>query len=213
MLIPLTEARQTVAAALPITVLRAAPDALHPHWLRDTGHYFLGAVPLRGLKRSGQWHVDDTDLAPAVRALAETAGSPGRLIPAGLPWSSLERSDPSRDDWRLAVQWELLCRAAAARPRKKPADLLDAGLDPVAQHEAVTPVGRILARCEPPRVEPLVIGGIAVMDLVTRRSGSWYVPAGWAAVLDSWQHSRLELLAEARRGAGCGVPAADRGQE
>ncbi len=51
------------------------------------------------------------------------------------------------------------------------------------------------------------------MDLVKRRSGSWCVPAGWAAVLDGWQRSRLELLAEARRCAGCGALAADRGQE
>ena len=79
---------------------------------------------------------------------ALVAGKPGRVVPVGLPWASLAWDSGCRDDWRLAVQWELICRAAAARPRKKPADLLDEGLDSAVRREVVKALGTAMSSLE-----------------------------------------------------------------
>ncbi|SEM68333.1 endonuclease domain-containing protein [Streptacidiphilus jiangxiensis] len=211
MLIPLAAARQMVADELPEPVLRLAPDALQPHGLRDTGHLHLGARSLRGHKQSGQWHVEDQELADAIAGLSSVARSAGPLIPAGLTWTSLEGD---LDDWRLTVQRELVRRAAASRQRKKAVDLLDAGLHPEVQRPAAQAIEKELAflRGRPQRTEPAAVTGIAVLDLMKRRTGTWCIPARWAEALDAAQSSRRALLAEARRCAGCGRPA-DRTQE
>jgi hypothetical protein len=212
-LISLTAARQRVADSLTEPALRLAPEAIQTHWLRETGHFFLGAHPLRGHKQSGQWRVDDQDLAAAVENLKSLTRTAGPLIPAGLPWTGLER-EPGHDDWRLTVQWELVREAAGARQRKKSQDTLDASLDPDVQRRAAKVIEQALdsLRGQQPRAEPVTIAGIVVLDVMKRRAGTWCIPAGWASVLDGWQSSRLALLAEARRCAGCGRPA-DRAQE
>ncbi|MEY9958880.1 hypothetical protein [Streptacidiphilus sp. MAP5-52] len=165
MLIPLAAARQLVADELPEQVLRLAPDAIHPQWLRDTGHFFLGAHPVRGHKQSGQWHADRLDLADAIARLSSVARSAGPLVPADLPWTGLEGD---LDNWRLTVQGELVRRAAAARQRKRAVDLLDTGLDPDVRRSAGKAIDRALdsLRGKPQRPEPATIAGIAVLDLM-----------------------------------------------
>ncbi|MEU5383932.1 endonuclease domain-containing protein [Kitasatospora cineracea] len=206
MLIPLAAARAEAASALTAPVLRFAAAGLHSAFLRDTGHLHLGATALPGVKRSGVWHVDADLLDAALRELAAVADTPGRLVPLGLPWTDLNRDCRRADDWRQAVQGELVDRAARARRRAPAADLIDAGLAPAAQRRAVKELDRLLGGVrEPDGRDPLVVAGVVVMEVVRRRAGVWSIPARWAQVLDGWRTEHVALLARAQRCAGCGA--------
>ncbi|MFD9687393.1 endonuclease domain-containing protein [Kitasatospora sp. NPDC059088] len=206
MLIPLATAQATAASVLTAPPLRFAAAGLHSNFLRDTGYLYLGAAALPGVKRSGVWHVDEAQLDGALRDLAAVAAAPGRLVPLGLPWTELNRGCRFDDDWRRAVQGELVDRAARARRRAPVADLLDVGLDRAAQRLAVKELNRLLPSArEPDGRDPLVVAGVVVMDVVRRRAGVWSIPERWAAVLDRWRAEHLALLARARRCAGCGT--------
>ncbi|MFE7587777.1 endonuclease domain-containing protein [Kitasatospora sp. NPDC057512] len=209
MLISLAAARATAASVLTAPALRFAANSLHPDFVRDTGHMYLGAAALPGVKRSGVWHVDQAQLEGALRELAAVAAAPGRLVPLGLPWTELSRDCRFDDNWRLAVQGELVDRAARARRRAPATELLDAGLAPAAQRLAVKEVNRLLlgAVRELDGRDPLVVAGVVVMDVVRRRAGVWSIPSKWADVLDRWRAGHLALLARARRCAGCGMMA------
>ncbi|MFF9645314.1 endonuclease domain-containing protein [Kitasatospora aureofaciens] len=161
------------------------------------------------------WHVDDVQFDGALRDLAAVAAAPGRLVPLGLPWTELSRGCRLSDDWRLAVQGELVDRAARARRRRPAAELLDAGLAPAVQRLAVKDLGRLLPRVvrEPDGRDLLVVAGVVVMEVVRRRAGVWSIPAKWADVLDRWRAEHLALLARARRCVGCGTVAVNRDEE
>ncbi|WP_030237499.1 endonuclease domain-containing protein [Streptomyces sp. NRRL S-350] len=206
MLIPLADARTTAASVLTAPALRFAADGLHSNFLRETGHMYLGATALPGVKRGGVWHVDQALLDRALQELAAVAAAPGRLVPLGLPWTELNRGCRFDDDWRLAVQGELVDRAARVRRRVPAADLLDAGLDPAVQRLAVKELSRLLGGVrEPDGRGPLVVAGVVVMEVVRRRAGVWSIPARWAEVLDRWRAEHVALLARAQRCAGCGA--------
>ncbi|MFE4516805.1 endonuclease domain-containing protein [Kitasatospora sp. NPDC056783] len=214
MLIPLATARATAASVLTAPPLRFAANGLHSNFVQDTGHMYLGAAALPGVKHSGVWHVDRAQLDAALRDLAAVAADPGRLVPLGLPWTGLNRGCRFDSDWRLAVQGEIVDRAARARRRAPVAELLDAGLAPAAQRLTVKELKQLLlgAVREPDERDPLVVAGVVVMDVVRRRGGVWSIPARWAEVLDRWRAEHLALLARARRCAGCGT-VANRDQE
>ncbi|MFE7560193.1 endonuclease domain-containing protein [Kitasatospora sp. NPDC057500] len=206
MLIPLAAAQAIAASVLTAPPLRFAAAGLHSAFVRDTGHLYLGAAALPGVKRSGVWHVDQALLDGALQQLAAVAAKPGRLVPLGLPWTQLNRDSRFDDDWRLAVQGELVDRAARARRRPSAADLLDAGLGPAEQRLAVKELSRLLgAAREPDGRDPLVVAGVVVMDVVRRRAGRWSIPERWADVLDRWRAEHVALLARAQRCAGCGA--------
>ncbi|MFJ4679179.1 endonuclease domain-containing protein [Kitasatospora sp. NPDC088783] len=214
MLIPLAVAQATATTVLTAPVLRFAPGGLHSNFLRDTGNMYLGAAALPGVKRSGVWHVDSVQLERALAEFAAVAAAPGRLVSLGLPWTGLSRGYSSADGWRQAVQAELIDRAARSRRRPAAAALLDAGLAPAVQRQAGKELDRLLygGGREPEERKPLVVAGVAVMDVVRRRAGAWSIPSAWADLLDRWHAEHLALLARARRCAGCGT-AADRFQE
>ncbi|MEV0535910.1 endonuclease domain-containing protein [Kitasatospora sp. NPDC050463] len=207
MLIPLAAAQATAASVLTAPPLRFAAAGLHSAFVRDTGHLYLGATALPGVKRGGVWHVDQALLDGALQQLAAVAAAPGRLVPLGLPWTELNRGSRFDDDWRLAVQGELVDRAARARRRPPAADLLDTGLAPAVHRQAVKELNRLLlaAAREPDGRDPLVVAGVVVMDVVRRRAGVWSIPEGWAEALDQWRAEHLALLARAQRCAGCGM--------
>ncbi|MFJ1756566.1 endonuclease domain-containing protein [Kitasatospora sp. NPDC088134] len=206
MLIPLAAARTTAASVLTAPVLRFAAAGLHSDFLRDTGHLYLGAAALPGVKRSGIWHVDQALLDAALQDLAAVAAAPGRLVPLGLPWTDLNRDSRFDDDWRRAIQGELVDRAARAARRPPTADLLDAGLDPAAQRRAVKDLKGLFGGVrESDGRDPLVVAGVVVMEVVRRRAGAWSIPERWAQVLDRWRSEHLVLLARAQRCAGCGA--------
>ncbi|MFD9688442.1 endonuclease domain-containing protein [Kitasatospora sp. NPDC059088] len=206
MLIPLAAAQATAASVLTAPPLHFAAAGLHSAFVRDTGHLYLGATALPGVKRSGVWHVDQALLDEALRQLAAVAAEPGRLVPLGLPWTDLNRNSRFDNNWRLAVQGELVDRAARAPRRPSAADLLDTGLDPAVHRLAVKELSRLLGGVrEPDSRDPLVVAGVVVMDVVRRRAGRWSIPEGWADVLDRWRTEHLALLARAQRCAGCGA--------
>ncbi|GLW73652.1 hypothetical protein Kpho02_59510 [Kitasatospora phosalacinea] len=206
MLIPLAAARTRAASVLTAPVLRFAADGLHSDVLKDTGHMYLGATALPGVKRSGIWHVDQDLLDAALQELAAVAAAPGRLVPLKLPWTDLNRDSRFNDDWRLAVQGELVDRAARAHRRPPAARLIDTGLAPAAQRRAVKELDRLLwGEREPDGRGPLVVAGVVVMEVVRRRAGAWSIPARWAEVLDGWRAEHVALLARAQRCAGCGA--------
>ncbi|MER7671303.1 endonuclease domain-containing protein [Kitasatospora sp. NPDC096128] len=195
-LISLPSAQRSVREALPGPLFRHMPRALKAHWLRTTGHLFLGATPLRGYKRSNRWHVDDRDLPAAIEALTRAAAEPGQLVPARFVWTGIEPRSDRRDlDWRLQVQRDLFTRVAG-EPTADGSHLLDADADPALLLQATAALERMRDRHGyPGGRSDLAIAGLPVFDLLSRADGSWCLPTAWLAVLDTWQRRSEEMFA------------------
>ena len=207
MLISLSTAQRAVSDALPDRLFRLAPKALAAHWLRETGHFFLGASALRAYKHRNQWRIDDRDLTPALEALSRAAAAADPPVPTGLPWTGLDQQFGFRDDWRLTVQQELIERAAEGDLAPDVSALLDAGAGAELRQQAAEAIDRIRAfrPPDPPARRELVVAGLAVCDLLTRVDDRWCLPSAWHDVLDTWQQRRLELVDRARRCVDCGA--------